>query len=98
MVPSKPSVPRSSSVRLALAAAAHDEPVRRLVVPRFLPLGWLAPGRNRMAAARLDAAPGRSGNLTALAGLHPNMVHDRADRDAAHRHGAGGLYTAPLAR
>src|SRR5712671_6600316 len=57
MVPSKPSVPRSSSVRLALAAAAHDEPVRRLVVPRFLSLGRLTPGRNRVAATRSATLP-----------------------------------------
>src|SRR5216684_4542837 len=73
MVPSKPSVPRSSSVRLALAAAAHDEPVRRLVVPRLLPLGRLAPGRNRMAAARSTA-------LTAAM-----RVIDRVHRHTAHR-------------
>src|SRR6266702_3043157 len=73
MVPSTPSVPRSSSVRLALAAAAHDEPVRRLVVSRLLPLGRLAPGRNRVAATR----------SAALAAAM--RVIDRVHRHAAHR-------------
>src|SRR5215471_9671100 len=36
---------------LALVAAADDEPIRRLVAPRLLALGRLAPGRHRMAAA-----------------------------------------------
>src|SRR6516165_1081596 len=37
--------------RLTAMAAAHNEPIRRLVVPSLFALGGLAPGGDRMAAA-----------------------------------------------
>ena len=155
-------------------ATAHDQPVRRLVVPGLLALGRLAPRRDRMAAARgaalaaamrvvdrvhrhaahrgpaaepavspgladhdvllvgvrhradrrpafgahhaqlaggqpqqrialvaadqLGIGSGRAGDLAALAGLHLDIVDDRADRHAAHRHRVAGLDVDPLAR
>src|SRR5580693_4969171 len=59
--------------RLALVAAAHDQPVRRLVVPSLSALCRLAPRRDRMPATR-------------GATLAPAMrMIDRVHRDAAHR-------------
>src|SRR5207248_6927058 len=71
--PSKPSVPSFSSGRLALVAAAHDQPIRRLVVPGLLALGRLAPRRDGVPATR----------AAALAAAM--RVVDRVHRDAAHR-------------
>src|SRR5215469_9176687 len=65
------SVPRALS--LLLPPAPQDVAVRRLVVPCFRALGTLAPGRDRMTAAR--------GAAFAAA---MRMV-DRVHRDAAHR-------------
>src|SRR5439155_10614718 len=70
-----PSVPRPISVpALArLLTATDDQTVRRLVVPRLLALGRLAPRGDRMAPAR---------RLAFAAAMR--MV-DRVHRDATHR-------------
>src|SRR3954467_531462 len=85
---------------LALMARAQDELVGRLVGPRLLALGRLAPGRNRMAAARsaafaaavrmVDRVHGHAAVVRALAeparaaGLAERRVHVVGVRHRAH--------------
>src|SRR6187200_1962374 len=76
---------------LALMARAQDELVGRLVGPRLLALGRLAPGRNRMAATRGAAFAAAVGMVDRVHG-HAAIV-----RALAAPHGAAGLAVIDVA-